>query len=142
MAGVDLFFERTPAAGPPWELLFGELSGPAPARTLEFAGSFSELQFTGRARSIVPCTASVTFPEMTMQSTALYQSKTQRPTVARVIATWEKGALGEFGVDGPHRVAVRSALGTQDKWTAGDRRLLTTSASQFSAVKTDTSTAS
>ena len=25
MASVDLFFERTPAAGPPWVLLFGDL---------------------------------------------------------------------------------------------------------------------
>ena len=77
-----------------------------------------------------------------MQSTALYQSKTQRPTVARVITTWEKASIGEFGVDGSHRVAVRSALGTQGKWTAGDRLLLKTSAAQFSAVKTDTHTAS
>jgi hypothetical protein len=109
---------------------------------LAFAASFTELSFIARARSIIPCTASVTFPEMTMQSTALYQSKTQRPTVARVITAWEKASIGEFGVDGPHRMAVRSLLGTQDKWTAGDRLLLKTSAAQFSAVKTDTRTAS
>ena len=142
MAGVDLFFELTPAAGPPWNLLFGDLSGPAPPRTLEFAASFTELSFVARARSIIPCTASAIFPEMTFASSALYQSKTQRPTVARVIAAWEKASIGEFGVDGPHRMAVRSPLGTQDKWTAGDRLLLNTSAAQFSAVKTDTRTAS
>ena len=142
MAGVDLFFERTPTSGPPWALLFGDLSGPAPARTFDVAGTFAELSFIGRARSIVPCTASVTFPEMTMQSTALYQSKTQRPTVARVISAWEKASIGEFGVDGSHRMSVRSPLGTQDKWTAGDRLLLKTSAAQFSAVKSDTCTAS
>ena len=142
MAGVDLFFERTPTSGPPWALLFGDLSGPAPARTFDVAGTFAELSLIGRARSIVPCTASVTFPEMTMQSTALYQSKTQRPTVARVISAWEKASIGEFGVDGSHRMSVRSPLGTQDKWTAGDRLLLKTSAAQFSAVKSDTCTAS
>ncbi|NDP37339.1 MAG: hypothetical protein GZ093_01085 [Rhodoferax sp.] len=142
MAGVDLFFERTPAAGPPWALLFGDLSGPAPSRTLEFAASFTELSFVARARSIIPCTASAIFPAMTFASSALYQSKTQRPTVARVIATWEKASIGEFGVDGPHRMAVRSPLGTQDKWTAGDRLLLKTSAAQFSAVKIDNRTAS
>jgi hypothetical protein len=142
MAGVDLFFERTPAAGPPWALLFGDLSGPAPPRTLEFAASFSELSFVARARSIVPCTASAIFPEMTFASSALYQSKTQRPTVARVITAWEKGASGEVGVDGPHRAAVRSPLGTQERWTSGDRLLLKASGAQFSAVKSDTRTAS
>ena len=142
MAGVDLFFERTPAAGPPWNLLFGDLSGPAPPRTLAFAASFAELSFVARARSIIPCTALAIFPEMTFASSALYQSKTQRPTVARVITAWAKGAVGEFGVDGSHRAAVRSPLGTQDKWTAGDRLQLKTSAAQFSAVKTDTHTAS
>ena len=80
MASVDLFFERTSAAGPPWALLFGDLLGEAPTRTLELAGQFAELSFAGRASSIIPCNLVVVFPEMTFASSALYQSKTQRPT--------------------------------------------------------------
>ena len=74
MPAVDLLFDRTAASGPPWVLLFGDLLGEAPARTLEFAAQFDELRFAGRASSIIPCTMSVVFPEMTFASTALYQS--------------------------------------------------------------------
>ena len=91
MPAIDLFFDRTAASGPPWVLLFGDLLGQAPSRTLEFAAQFDELRFAGRASSIIPCTVSVVFPEMTFASTVLYQSKTQRPTVARVVSPWSKG---------------------------------------------------
>ena len=36
-SSVDLLFEKTPVTGPPWNLLFGELAGPAPSRTLTLA---------------------------------------------------------------------------------------------------------
>lgn len=143
MASVDLFFERTPAAGPPWTLLFGDLQGAAPSRTLDFAGQFAELSFAGRASSIIPCTVSVVFPEMTFASSVLYLSKTQRPTVAKVAAPWSKSATAkEFGVTGQHTVANRQPLGTQDLWNLGDRSLLGVSAVQYSAVRHDTRTLS
>ena len=143
MASVDLFFESTPAAGPPWTLLFGDLLGEAPARTLEFAGQFAELSFAGRASSIIPCTVSMVFPEMTFASSALYLSKTQRPTVAKVDAPWSKSeAAREFGVAGQHTVATRRTLGAQEKWTVGDRSVLGISVAQYSAVKHDTRTLS
>jgi hypothetical protein len=141
MASVDLFFERTPAAGPPWTLLFGDLLGEAPARTLELAGQFAELSFAGRASSIIPCNLVVVFPEMTFASSALYQSKTQRPTVAKVGVPWSKSATAkEFGATGQHTVANRQPLGTQDNWTSGDRSLLGVSAAQYSALGHDTHT--
>ena len=143
MASVDLFFERTPAAGPPWMLLFGDLLGEAPARTLELTGQFAELSFAGRASSIIACTVSVVFPEMTFACSALYLSKTQRPTVARVQAPWSKSAgAKEFGVTGQHTVANRQPLGTQDIWSVGDQSLLGVSAAQYSAVRHDTRTLS
>lgn len=135
MAAVDLFFERTTAAGPPWTLLFGDLSGPAPTRTFEFEGGFAELSFVGRARSIVPCTASVMFPEMTMQSTALYLTKTQRPTVAKVDACWAKSATAqEIGASGQYTGAVRKPLGTQEIWSVGVGLPMGIAAGQFSAI--------
>lgn len=138
MAGVDLFFERTPAAGPPWTLLFGDLSGPAPARTFELDGWFAELSFVGRARSIVPCTLLVMFPEMTMQSTALYLTKTQRPTVAKIDARWAKGATAqEIGATGQYTGAVRKPLGTQEVWSVGAKLPMGIAAGQFSAIKQD-----
>ncbi|QTN29618.1 hypothetical protein HZ993_07330 [Rhodoferax sp. AJA081-3] len=141
MASVDLFFERTPAAGPPWTLLFGDLLGEAPARTLEFAGQFAELSFAGRASSIIPCNLVIVFPEMTFASSALYQSKTQRPTVAKVGVPWSKSATAkEFGATGQHTVANRQPLGTQDNWTSADRSLLGVSAAQYSALGHDTRT--
>ena len=54
MPAVELLFDRTAASGPPWVLLFGDLLGHAPSRTLEFAAQFDELRFAGRASSIIP----------------------------------------------------------------------------------------
>jgi hypothetical protein len=118
VAFVDLFFEKTPASGPPWNLLFGELAGPAPSRTLTFAGSFPDLTFAGLARSINPLRMILAFPELVFTASALYQSKTQRPTVARTVTGWDKGRTRELGVDGPHGVATPERLGTQSIWTS------------------------
>lgn len=135
---VDLAFDRTAASGPPWVLLFGDLLGEAPARTLELSAQFDELRFAGRASSIIPCTVSVVFPEMTLVSTALYQSKTQQPTVAKVVAPWSKGAgTREIGVSAAHTLASRSPLGSQSLWSAGLESRLGASAQQYSAIRHD-----
>lgn len=138
MPAVDLLFDRTAASGPPWVLLFGDLLGEAPARTLEFAAQFDELRFAGRASSIIPCTMSVVFPEMTFASIALYQSKTQRPTVARVVAPWSKGAgTREIGVSAAHTLANRAPLGSQNLWSTGLGSRVGASAPQYSAIRND-----
>lgn len=78
---------------------------------------------------------------MTFASSALYLSKTQRPTVAKVGVPWSKSATAkEFGATGQHTVANRQPLGTQDNWTSGDRSLLGVSAAQYSALGHDTRT--
>jgi hypothetical protein len=138
MPAVELLFDRTAASGPPWTLLFGDLLGQAPARTLEFAAQFDELRFAGRASSIIPCTLSVVFPEMTLAATALYQSKTQRPTVARVVSTWSKGAgTREIGVSALHTVANRQPLGSQSLWTAALECRIGISSAQYSSLRHD-----
>ena len=138
MPAIDLLFDRTAASGPPWVLLFGDLLGEAPARTLEFAAQFDELRFAGRASSIIPCTVSVVFPEMSFVSTALYQSKTQRPTVARVVAPWSKGAgTREIGVSAAHTLANRAPLGSQSLWSTGLESRVGASAPQYSAIRHD-----
>lgn len=138
MPAVELLFDRTAASGPPWALLFGDLLGQAPARTLEFAAQFNELRFAGRASSIIPCTVSVVFPEMTFVSTALYQSKTQRPTVARVLSPWSKGAgTREIGVSAAHTLANRAPLGSQSLWSTGLESRVGASAPQYSAIRHD-----
>ena len=139
MPAVDLLFDRTSVSGPPWVLLFGDLLGEAPARTLEFAAQFDELRFAGRASSIIPCTVSVVFPEMTFASIALYQSKTQRPTVARVVAPWSTGAgTREIGVSAAHTLANRAPLGSQSLWGTGLESRVGASAPQYSAIRHDT----
>jgi hypothetical protein len=138
MPAVELLFDRTAASGPPWALLFGDLLGQAPARTLEFAAQFDDLRFAGRASSIIPCTVSVVFPEMTLAATALYQGKTQRPTVARVVSPWSKGAgTREIGVSALHTVANRLHLGAQCLWTAGLGSRIGISSAQYSALRHD-----
>jgi hypothetical protein len=138
MPAVDLLFDRTAASGPPWVLLFGDLLGEAPARTLEFAAQFDELRFDGRASSIIPCTVSVVFPEMTFVSTALYQSKTQRPTVAKVLSPWSKGAgTREIGISAAHTLANRAPLGSQSLWCSGLASRVVASAPQYSAIRHD-----
>ena len=78
---------------------------------------------------------------MTFASSALYQSKTQRPTVAKLRVPWSKSATAkEFGAAGQHTVANRQPLGTQEIWTTGDRSLLGVSAAQYSALGHDTRT--
>lgn len=138
MPAVELLFDRTAASGPPWVLLFGDLLGQAPSRTLEFAAQFDELRFAGRASSIIPCTVSVVFPEMTFASTVLYQSKTQRPTVARVVSPWSKGAgTREIGVSAAHTLANRAPLGSQSLWSTGLASSVGASAPQYSAIRHD-----
>ena len=138
MASVDLLFDKTPIAGPPWNLLFGELAGPAPSRTLNLAAGFADLTLAGLARSIIPLTISLSFPEMAMATSVLYQSKTARPIVSKTVAGWQKGAAGEFGVAGPHRVAAARSVGTQDRWTRGEPFLMGSAVPQFLALKLDT----
>ncbi len=138
MASVDLLFDKTPVAGPLWNLLFGELAGPAPSRTLTLAAGFADLTFTGLTRSIIPFTMGLSFPEMAMAASALYLSKTARPVVSKTVAGWQKGAAGELGVASPHRVAAARSLGTQDRWTPGHPFLVGSAVSQFLALKLDT----
>lgn len=138
MAPVDLLFDKTPVAGPPWNLLFGELAGPAPSRTLTLSASFPDLMFTGLARSILPCALSLSFPEMVLAASALYQSKTARPIVSKTVAGWEKGAARGFGVAGPHRVAAPRFLGTQGYSTPGEPFQIGSAVPQFLALKLDT----
>ena len=138
MPAVELLFDRTAASGPPWALLFGDLLGQAPARTLGFSAQFDELRFAGRASSIIPCTVSVVFPEMTFASTVLYQSKTQRPTVARVVSPWSTGAgTREIGVSAAHTLANRAPLGSQSLWSTGLASRVGASAPQYSAIRHD-----
>ena len=138
MPAVELLFDRTAASGPPWVLLFGDLLGQAPSRNLEFAAQFDELRFAGRASSIIPFTVSVVFPEMTFASTVLYQSKTQRPTVARVVSPWSKGAgTREVGVSAAHTLANRAPLGSQSLWSTGLASRVGASAPQYSAIRHD-----
>ena len=138
MASVDLLFDKTPVAGPPWNLLFGELAGSAPSRTLDLAAGFVDLTLAGLARSIIPLTMGLSFPEMVLAASALYQSKTARPIVSKTVAGWQKGFAGEFGIAGPHRVAAPRSLGTQDRWTRGDSFRMGSAVPQFLALKLDT----
>ena len=138
MASVDLLFDKTPVAGPPWNLLFGELAGPAPSRTLTLAAGFPDLAFAALARSIIPFTMGLSFPEMVLAASALYQSKTARPIVSKTVAGWQKGAAGEFGVAGSYRVAAPRSLGTQDRWMPGVPFLMGSAVPQFFALKLDT----
>lgn len=138
MASVDLLFDRTPVAGPPWNLLFGELAGPAPSRTFTLSANFPDLTFAGLARSILPCALSLSFPEMVLSASALYQSKTARPIVSKTVARWEKGAARGFGVAGPHRVAAPRSLGTQGHWTPGEPFQMGSAVRQFFGMKLDT----
>ena len=138
MAPVDLLFDKTPVAGPPWNLLYGELAGPAPSRTLTLSASFPDLTFAGLARSILPCALSLSFPEMVLAASALYQSKTARPIVSKTVARWEKGAARGFGVAGPHRVAAPRSLGTQGQWTPGEKFQMGSAVRQFFGMKLDT----
>lgn len=138
MVSVDLLFEKTPVAGPPWNLLFGELAGPAPSRTLTLSAGFADLTLAAVARSIIPLTMRLSFPEMVLAASALYQSKTARPVVSKTVAAWQKGAVGEFGVAGAHRVAAPRSFGRQDRWTPGDRLPIGSAVPQFLALKLDT----
>jgi hypothetical protein len=138
VASVDLLFDKTPVAGPPWNLLFGELAGPAPSRTLDLAASFADLTFAGLARSIISLTMGLSFPEMVLAASALYQSKTARAIVSKTVAGWQKGVVGEFGVAGPHRVAAPRSLGTQERWTPGVPFLMGSAVPQLFALKLDT----
>lgn len=80
----------------------------------------------------------LSFPEMVLAASALYQSKTARPIVSKTVAGWQKGAAGEFGVAGPHRVAAPQPLGAQDRWMPGDPFLMGSAVPQFLALKLDT----
>ncbi len=137
MAAVDLLFEKTPVAGPPWNLLFGDTAGPAPSRTLDLDASFPELALAGLARAIIPLTLSLSFPEMAMAASALYQSKTARPIVSKTVGRWQKGAAGGFGIADPHQVAAARPLGTQQRWTPGDPIVIRVALAQFLASKLD-----
>lgn len=142
MTPVDLLFDKTPVAGPPWNLLFGELAGPAPSRTLTLSASFPDLMLTGLARSILPCVLRLSFPEMVLAASALYQSKTARPIVSKTVAGWEIGAARGFGLAGPHRVAAPRSLGTQDHWAPGEKFQMGSTVRQFFGMKLDTRTES
>jgi len=119
-------------------LLFGELAGPAPSRTLTLAAGFPDLAFAALARSIIPFTMGLSFPEMVLAASVLYQSKTARPIVSKTTAGWQKGTTGEFGITGPHRVAAPRSLGTQTRWTPGEPFLMGSAVPQFLALKLDT----
>jgi hypothetical protein len=137
VAVVDLLFDKTPAAGPPWNLLFGELAGPAPSRTLDLAASFPDLMFAGLARPILPFTMGLSFPEMVLAASALYQSKTNRPVVSKTVAGWQKGAAGKLEVASPHQVATPQSLGTEQRWRPGEPFVRGFALAQFLALKLD-----
>lgn len=137
MASVDLLLEKIPTAGPPWNLLFGELAGPAPSRTLTLSGGFADLTLAAVARSIVPLTMRMSFPDMAMAASAVYQSKTARPIVSKTVAGWQQGAAGEIGVAGAYAAAAHRLLGRQVRWKPGDRLLVGSAVPQFLALRLD-----
>lgn len=116
----DLLFELPPKTD--GNLLFGETASPVvPHYDATLNATLPALTLVAYAIPAAPVTVAVTFPSLVFDASAIYDSKTQRPTVSASLTDWQKATGAENGVAHqlqaatPQQITSASAWGNSDK---------------------------
>lgn len=124
MPPIDLVLGQQPIHEPPVHLVFGDDGGAAPADVEVYLdGALPAPAFEASVGAVTYAALDAVLPGLTVECEARYDSQTQRPTIARTVASWQPTKALEVGAAEHRQPTSARRTGREARWrrAAGGR---------------------